>query len=798
MGTRFSIQKKVITFISVVMLMTAIILGGIVYAVISRAQSCEVELAIKGLAETEAAKLNQRFLKVETSVNDVTALAENAISSPKDVQDPVRRKKMTKQIREVFFAIMKQNDHVVANYMSYDPDLIQGKDGFFFVYDENDELKENPITDIRKYEADDLEHIGWYTIPKQSGKPVWLDPYYNRNIQRWLISYVVPFYKGGTLIAVIGMDIDFKELVEDIETYRFYKQGRAFLKNSEGSVHYHSSFFEKDQHGDESVTPVNARESTDNLKVYIKDGIWKVGYSHSLLNGMQLFLTDTYNELYYERHVVLLIVIVATVLVAIVLSFIMSGYTGRLMKPVMKLTSAVKEIEQRNYNVEVPEEGEGEIRELTRGVGIMAAALRRQHMLTENELMERNRMLEIAIKDANRANAAKSEFLSQMSHDLRTPMNAIIGMCVIAQDNTENRDKVVDCLRKIYSSSNYMLSLINDILDMSQIESGKLTYKESEFNLPGLIDKALLVISSQVKSRKHDVQQDLTGLFHENVIVDGLRLQQVLVNILSNAVKYTEAGGSIKICVQEQVQDEDHSHYTFTVTDNGIGMSEEFLTQIFHPFTREKDEHQTEVKGTGLGMAITKAIIEHMGGTIRISSKLGEGSTVTIGIDLKTLQRSTIQETGDTEKAKDGLQQGIKDLQLTGVRFLVVDDMIINQEIAAGLLEMTGAVVEKADNGREAVEKVASNPPGWYDVILMDIRMPIMDGYQATRAIREMDSDYARNLPIFATSANAFEEDILQSKEAGMNEHITKPIDVEHLRNILKMYLSGKERPDDH
>ena len=270
------------------------------------------------------------------------------------------------------------------------------------------------------------------------------------------------------------------------------------------------------------------------------------------------------------------------------------------------------------------------------------------------------------------------------------------------------------------------------------------------------------------------------------------------MNILSNAVKYTEAGGSIKICVQEQVQDEDHSHYTFTVTDNGIGMSEEFLTQIFHPFTREKDEHQTEVKGTGLGMAITKAIIEHMGGTIRISSKLGEGSTVTIGIDLKTLQRSTIQETGDTEKAKDGLQQGIKDLQLTGVRFLVVDDMIINQEIAAGLLEMTGAVVEKADNGREAVEKVASNPPGWYDVILMDIRMPIMDGYQATRAIREMDSDYARNLPIFATSANAFEEDILQSKEAGMNEHITKPIDVEHLRNILKMYLSGKERPDDH
>ncbi|MBQ2575942.1 MAG: response regulator, partial [Lachnospiraceae bacterium] len=268
---------------------------------------------------------------------------------------------------------------------------------------------------------------------------------------------------------------------------------------------------------------------------------------------------------------------------------------------------------------------------------------------------------------------------------------------------------------------------------------------------------------------------------------------------LSNAIKYTESGGQIRIRGTETAgEDGEKSRYTFTVEDNGIGMSEEFLTRIFTPFTREKDDHQTEVKGTGLGMAITKAIIEHMGGSIFISSQPGEGSSVTIGLDLQTVE--VVEMAGkEAEAVVESPKGNLSDLDLTGIRFLVVDDMIINLEIAAGLLEMTGAIVEKADNGKEAVEKFASNPTGWYDAILMDIRMPIMDGYQATRAIREMDSDYARRIPIIATSANAFEEDIRQSKEAGMNEHITKPIDMENLRDVLCQYLlSERGKRDDH
>ena len=799
MGARYTIQKKVITFISIVMILTAVILGGSVYAVVSHSQNNEAELAIKGLAESEVARMDQQLMKIQTSVNDVTALADNAVLKKADVENAHNRRRLTKQIKDVFYAIMEQNDHVVANYMFYDPELINGTDGFFFVYDDTGTLKEHPITDIRRYDPQDVDHVGWYTIPKESGQPVWLEPYYNRNIKRWLISYVVPFYKEDTLSAVIGMDMDFKELVEEVDRFRFYKNGRAFLKNKSGSEHYHLSYFEEDRHGDEHVTPVNGAGANEHLMIYAEQGVWKVGYSQTLLNGMQLFLTDTYDELYSERHTVLLAVILATLLAAIILSFLLTAYTGRLIRPVLKLTATVKEIEQRNYDVEVIEEGEGEIRELTRGVGYMAAALRRQQHLNKTELAERNRRLEVAIKEANRANAAKSEFLSRMSHDIRTPMNAIIGMCVIAQDHTEDRDKVMDCLDKIYSSSNYMLSLLNDILDMSQIESGKLTYTESEFNLQALVEKSLLVLSSQIRSKGHTVEVDLEELQHKNVIVDGLRLQQVLVNILSNAIKYTESGGQIRIRGTETAgEDGEKSRYTFTVEDNGIGMSEEFLTRIFTPFTREKDDHQTEVKGTGLGMAITKAIIEHMGGSIFISSQPGEGSSVTIGLDLQTVE--VVEMAGkEAEAVVESPKGNLSDLDLTGIRFLVVDDMIINLEIAAGLLEMTGAIVEKADNGKEAVEKFASNPTGWYDAILMDIRMPIMDGYQATRAIREMDSDYARRIPIIATSANAFEGDIRQSKEAGMNEHITKPIDMENLRDVLCQYLlSERGKRDDH
>ncbi|SCW62808.1 Signal transduction histidine kinase [Lachnospiraceae bacterium C10] len=799
MGTRYSIQKKVITFITVVMILTAVILGGVVYAVIGRAQAFEAELSIKGLAETEASQLNQRFLKVETSVNDVTALADNTIASTNDVKDTSLRKYLTRQIKDVFYAIMRKNKQVIANYMTYDPELIGKSDGFFYVRNEQGELKENELTDIKKYQPDDLEHIGWYTIPKRNGKPVWLEPYYNKNIHRWLISYVVPFYKGKTLVAVIGMDIDFKALVDEVEQYRFYKHGMAFLKNKTGSVHYHPSFFDGDQHGDERIVPLHLKESTEHLKFYVENGVWQVGYSQTLNNGMVLFLCDTYNELYFERHVVLLIVVLATFLAAVILSIIMVTYTGRLIRPIMNLTATVKEIEQRNYDVEVTEEGEGEIRELTRGVGVMAKALRRQHLLTESELAERNRQLEGAIKEANRANAAKSEFLSQMSHDIRTPMNAIIGMCVIARDHLENPIKVKNCLDNIYSSSNYMLSLINDILDMSQIESGKLTYTESEFNLVALVNKCLVVLSSQIKNYQHHVSVDCSGLLHETVIVDGLRLQQVLVNLLSNSVKYTEKGGNIGIRVEEEQLSDKLSHYTFTVMDNGIGMTEEFQMRIFHPFTREKDDHQTEVKGTGLGMAITKAIVDHMGGQIEINSKLGEGTKISVGLNLETVDVARIKELKEQAEPVERSSENEEDGKiLEGVRLLVVDDMIINLEIAATLLEEMGAIVETADNGKDAVEKFNLKPVGWYDAILMDIRMPIMDGYQATRAIRDMDSEYAKWIPIIAVSANAFEEDIRQSKEAGMNDHITKPIDVTCLRNILEQYFTGRSHPNDH
>lgn len=535
------------------------------------------------------------------------------------------------------------------------------------------------------------------------------------------------------------------------------------------------------------------------------------------------------------------------------------------------------------------------------------------------EEKERNQILKEALESANAANVAKSEFLSRMSHDIRTPMNAIIGMTVIAAAHSEEPERVRESLNKISSASRYLLSLINDVLDMSKIEAGKLGLTEENIELPELLKNLLAVVQPQIEEHRHNLRVNIQGVQHESVIGDSLRIQQVFLNIMGNAIKYTPDGGEISLTVREvPLSKPSIGCYEFIFADNGIGMSKEFQKHIFEPFKREEDLRISKIQGTGLGLSITQNIVHMMNGTIEVESEPGEGSVFKVTLFLKlqgvddtdtsafadipvlvadddedaceslctmleeigmksesyhsgqaavdAISRSLAESepfyavildwkmpgmdgvetaraikrlTGgnipviilsaydwteieqearaagvDAFLSKPVFKSGIirlfntfrnmdnpgaveniepektEDEGFTGCRVLLVEDNLLNREIAKEILEMDGLIVDEAENGQIAVDTFSASETGYYQMVLMDIQMPVMNGYDAAMAIRALARPDAQSVPIIAMTANAFAEDVQRGKSAGMNEHLAKPIDIEKLKWILKKYLS--------
>ncbi len=536
------------------------------------------------------------------------------------------------------------------------------------------------------------------------------------------------------------------------------------------------------------------------------------------------------------------------------------------------------------------------------------------------ELSRVNAALEEALKAAEEANQAKSRFLSSMSHDIRTPMNAIVGMTAIGLSHIDEKARVQDCLSKIQTASTHLMSLVNDVLDMSRIDSGRMTLSEEAFSLPDLIHEVAVIVRPQAAQKRQAMQIEIGDIRHEDLLGDPLRLRQILVNIIGNAVKYTQEEGSIRISLGQRPAPDRGGGLAvwldFSCQDNGIGMTQEFLSRIFLPFERVHSTTISKIEGTGLGMSIVKKLVDGMGGHIFVESKEGEGSCFRVelplavspldhkepalpvgrsvlvverradragqiaaylregGLETIGLETGVDAVTRLTEAQYEGqmpcallLGQELADMsaldvatharQLAGPDFpillvseddwaqieyravragidafvpcplfrsrllgalsaltagaaqaekamsgpdtdhsgnhvLLVEDNELNQEIAVELLEMTGVQVEVAGDGAQAVEMFRRSPEGWYDVIFMDIQMPVMNGYEATRQIRKLPRPDAGQVWIVAMTANAFMEDVRLSREAGMNEHISKPVDVDRLNEILRGQLKPK------
>ena len=393
-----------------------------------------------------------------------------------------------------------------------------------------------------------------------------------------------------------------------------------------------------------------------------------------------------------------------------------------------------------------------------------------------------------ALQTAENANKAKTDFLSNMSHDIRTPMNAIIGMTSLIRYDAGNKDKVIEYADKIDISSQHLLGIINDVLDMSKIEAGKTVFKYNDFSILNFIQEINTLFRSQIDEKKQTLTIIKENIRHEWVNGDQIHLMQIFSNLLSNAVKYTQEGGKIQFLIEEcETKSSVYAKYRFLVSDNGMGMSADFKETIFDPFTRAESSMTNKIQGTGLGMAITRNLVKAMGGTIDLESELGQGSCFEVFIDLRIAENRTVALAAQEEIAEPDSNT------LKGMRFLCAEDNELNAEILMELLKIEGAECTICENGEKVLETFEQSAPGDYDMILMDVQMPVMNGYEATKAIRRSSHELAMTIPIIAMTANAFSEDIRHSLAAGMNVHVSKPVEMKVLEKTIRSIKSGGE-----
>ena len=418
-------------------------------------------------------------------------------------------------------------------------------------------------------------------------------------------------------------------------------------------------------------------------------------------------------------------------------------------------------------------------------IGLYYINWRQQEKLRREQEAERklhSQQLAQALRAAQIASESKTTFLSNMSHDIRTPMNAVLGFTTLLAKDADNPDKVREYTRKIMASGQHLLSLINDILDVSKIESGKVVLNLEKFSLRDVITSVDTIIQPMAKAKEQEFHLEVTGIGHECLVGDETRINQILINLLSNAVKYTPEGGSIWLrIIGLKQRSSQYEHIRIEVEDNGYGMTQEYLKTICDAFTRAENSTTNKVQGTGLGMAITKSMVELMGGSIEVFSEVDQGSLFRVELELR------FSEEQPREKGDAGPEE---DISLEGMRFLAAEDNEINAEILSELFSLEGASCEVMPNGQLAVERFCQSEPGEFDAILMDVQMPVMNGHQAARAIRALEREDAGTIPIIAMTANAFVEDEKAALEAGMDAHVPKPLDME----LLKRRCGNAER----
>lgn len=770
-----SIQTRIILIITFLMVVVTVAMGFTAILRTNRILDEDSDRIMNLTVEQSARDMDTMLNSVEQSVGTIYNYAEKRAETYRNfLTDEEERKHFNYDISELGKSIAEKTPGAMSVYLRYNPEVFSPTEGFWYTYDIGDgSWTSAEPTDMSLYDKDDDEHVGWYYIPVETGKPLWMDPYFNQNLGIDMISYIIPYYHDSSTVGIIGMDIDLSLLRDLVKDINLYESGRAFLVSPQGDIVFHFDYPEG----------VRAKDLTDNLMPFIDsvlnnsvdevrtlkgiDGVKRKILMKKLRNGMILGLNAPVNEINTPTSTLSHQLLMISLLILLLAIIICLAWVRTVTAPLKHMTKVAEHYADGDYSDEMNTDSRDEIGILSRSLQSMATSLKNQ------------------IEIADSANKSKSVFLANMSHEIRTPINAILGFdeMILRESNESN---IKEYAANIKGSGQTLLALINEILDFSKIESGKLEITPVEYETEPLIDDMINMIAFRAKEKNLEIIHRIDSGIPAKLYGDDIRIREVLTNLLTNAVKYT-LSGTVTFTVQRLSSDETTVRLLFSVKDTGIGIREEDMAHIWDSFQRLDQEHTRGIEGTGLGLAISRKYVELMGSTLEIESVYGQGSDFRFELDQKVIDPSPI---GDFDKNRANHHKAVEiyseGFEAPDARVLVVDDVALNLTVFKGLLKNSKIDIDTAAGGFEAIEKMRASE---YDIVFLDHMMPEMDGIETLSRIRSDRECGNSHTPVIALTANAISGAQKMYTDNGFADYLSKPVNPAYLEQLLLKYL---------
>ena len=683
-----------------------------------------------------------------------------------------QRNHYTNDISELGKSIAENTRGAMAVYLRYNPDDFGSTSGFWYTINLADGSWQSSVpTDMSLYEKDDVEHVGWYYIPVEAGVPMWMNPYFNKNLGVEMISYIIPYYYEDYTIGIMGMDIDMSVLRESVSKIAVYETGRAFLLTKDGDIIYHENY--KDGLSFDQLSE-SEKEYFENILKLKKDAINMyqsiTGENEKLIlkelrNGMILGIYVPTEQIRIPQRILVSQLFLMGIVILIIAIIICIIWVRTIIRPLKKMTAVAENYANGDYDEFMSVDTDDEVGKLSRSLQMMSNSLKQQ------------------IEIANSANEAKSNFLANMSHEIRTPINAVLGMneMILRESNDDN---IKNYAYDIHIAGQTLLSIINDILDMSKIESGKMEIVPVEYDAANLFRDIINMVSVKIAKTELSFKTEIDSDIPCTLFGDDVRIRQVLYNLLTNAVKYTKQG-SVTLSIKcERL--EDKVKLDFSVKDTGVGIAKEDIDKLFQAFVRIDEKKNRNIEGTGLGLNIVSLILKLMDSELNVDSVYGKGSDFYFTLYQPIIDARAIGDIEENVHEKSLEYSYDITGKIPDAKLLVVDDNAMNRKVFVRLLKDLDCVIDQAESGMECLKNIDDRK---YDIIFMDHMMPEMDGIETFHRIRDKEGCINKNTPIIILTANAVAGAREQYMEEGFNDFLSKPIEPERLEKMVFQYV---------
>lgn len=793
-----SIRTKLIIFIfSPTIFTTFLILTAYSY-LRNKQMFQEVSRTLNLVAEQKKDEFNNCFSSVERAVHNINDYVIETIDPEKFLKDPSFREKYTDQLNSVIPHIAAVAKDSVALYFRLDPGIYGGQAGVFLTGNSKNGFISISPTDLSIYSPTDVEHVCWYYIPVWADRPIWIEPYANKNINMHILSYAMPVYKDGVFLGVAGVDINLATIKNISDTLPF-EEYSAILLASNNTMIYNtsaknlsSSPHSREENNDQrNLKPFFNSDDNSTIQEFIHEDSPHFGVKKTLQNGMNLIIaveTSSAIENCSTLKLCLIFILVFACTMAL-----LNTYLSRIqiINPIINLTKSSYRLSRGELGIQILYKSNNEIGFLADSIRKMAVQLKEYiEFISEQTKSERS-----AKETAINASKAKSDFLANMSHEIRTPINAVLGMDEMILRETSD-ESIRQYAAKIKQAGNSLLAIINDVLDFSKIESGKMELIPETYDFSSILIDLIIMISERAKTKKLDIVLKINPDIPKLLIGDSIRIKQCILNLLTNAIKYTPKG-TITFSVDYEAIDENKIRLAVSVEDTGIGIKKEDIARLFSPFERIEENRNRTIEGSGLGLNIVKQILSLMDTKLEVQSEYGKGSKFSFVIEQTVSNPEKIGNIMENYKKAVSFMEKYKETLIApAARLLFVDDTEINLEVIKGLLKNTKIKTDTVTSGAEALEKVCENT---YDIIFIDHRMPKMDGIETLAAMKKLPANLCASKPCIALTANAISGAREMYINAGFTDYLTKPISPNKLESIIRKYLPKSliEEPEE-